>query len=401
MELMTPRILVVDDERQIHASLRLRLGRDYDLTFCFGANEALHTVARERFDLCFADIHMPQMDGLAFIDAARKIDPGLGYVILSAFDSDHNLRRAIPLQVYDFVSKPLPERHEFEGLIPEWIQQTRRRRHERALAQQVDTIASDRDSARLEREIEFVASESARDALLQTTGLLTTIHAHLASATSLATTKARPDAGAQHLTRNLEEARRATDAAISIAERFFGSAYGNRDSSPAFINEGTREAINIALRMDGTEVVNKAVDFREIEPQPSVRGLSGIDFLLMMTPALGAALRLAPANTTIGIDAEHCARLDAVPKTPHLRDYLWMNRKNALGSCPGVAMSIIASAPPLSRSEIDAWFHGNLKPLAALTPRGLQAGILACHGLLAFSLSPQADRFRLILVLPV
>src|SRR5262245_49387372 len=97
IDLMPPRILVVDDEQQIHASLRLRLGASSELVFCQNAREALGKVAQHRFDLCFADIHMPEMDGLKFIDAARKVDPQLGYVVLSAFDTDENLRRTIPL----------------------------------------------------------------------------------------------------------------------------------------------------------------------------------------------------------------------------------------------------------------------------------------------------------------
>ena len=43
-ELLTPRILIVDDERQIHASLRLRLGRDYDLVFVFNGHEAMERI---------------------------------------------------------------------------------------------------------------------------------------------------------------------------------------------------------------------------------------------------------------------------------------------------------------------------------------------------------------------
>src|SRR5688572_17434984 len=109
VDLMPARILVVDDEQQIHASMRLRLGNDHELVFSFGGPDALRKLSQDRFDLCFADIHMPEMDGLRFIDAARTIDPQLGYVVLSAFDTDDNLRRTIPLQVYDFISKPLPE----------------------------------------------------------------------------------------------------------------------------------------------------------------------------------------------------------------------------------------------------------------------------------------------------
>ena len=72
VDVMTPRILIVDDERQIHASIRLRLGRDYELVSCFDAREALERLGQERFDLCLADIHMPHMDGLTFI--ARACD---------------------------------------------------------------------------------------------------------------------------------------------------------------------------------------------------------------------------------------------------------------------------------------------------------------------------------------
>src|SRR5688572_58468 len=118
IQMISPRILVVDDEPQIHASLRLRLEKGNDLAFSFGAKDALTKIASQCFDLCLVDINMPDIDGLRFIDAARKVDAHLGYVVVSAFDTDQNLRRTIPLQVYDFIPKPLPDRQEFEGKIP-------------------------------------------------------------------------------------------------------------------------------------------------------------------------------------------------------------------------------------------------------------------------------------------
>jgi CheY-like chemotaxis protein len=400
VELMTPRILVVDDERQIHASLRLRLGRDYDLVHCLDARDALEKLSQERFDLCFADIHMPHMDGLTFIDAARERDPGLGYVVLSAFDTDENLRRAIPLQVYDFIPKPLPEKHGFEGRIPGWVGQTRGRRRERDLAQQAQAIAVDRDSARLERDVEFVASETARDALLQTASLLTTIHAQLVGAATLLAARPKTDPGVTQLARILEEGRKTADAAMTAAEGFFDSAYGSRDSSPALINEGIRHALGIATRMTRADSANKAIDFRAFNDRLAVRGLSGIEFLLMLVPALGVALASAPANTTVGIHSEYFSRLEFVLKDPRLRDYAWVNRRNATGSQAGALISISASAPALTRGEIDAWLRGEHAPFAAITPRGLTAGIQKSRGLLGLSLAPRADQFRLILALP-
>ena len=399
--MVTPRILVVDDERQIHASLRLRLGKQYDLVCCVDAKSALLALAKDRFDLCLVDIHMPEMDGLAFIEAAQRVDSALGYVVLSAFDSSDNLRRTIPLRVYEFVGKPLPERDGFEARIPEWIDRTRAQRRDQALARHAGAINHDLDVARMEREVELVASETARDALLQAANLLTTIHAHLVSATAMAAVRARTDSSAAQLLRNLEEARKTAEAASSVAAGFFDSAYASRDSAPALIDSGMREAIGIAERISQAEAANKAVDFIPFEMRRPIEGLSGIDFLLMMVPVIGAALTLTHAGTTVSVRGQHLTRLDAALKDPQLRSHLWVNRKHALTSHAAVLLSVVTSAPPLARSEIEAWFRGEAGPLATVSARGLLTGLEKCRGLLALSLAPQAKQFSLILVLPV
>lgn len=401
MALVTPRILVVDDERQIHASLRLRLGKDYDLVCCSDARDALQTVAKERFDLCFVDIHMPGMDGFAFIEAAQRSDSGLGYVVLSAFDSGENLRRTIPLHVLDFIGKPLPERHGFEARIPEWIERTRARRREQKLAQHAGTIHRDLDSARVERDVELVASETARDALLQTANLLTTIHAQLVSATSAAEARAKADAAGLHLFRSLDEARRTAAAAATVAESFFNSAYASRDHSPAEIDAGLRHAASIAVRMSRAEEANKAVDHIPLPDRVSVTALSGIEFLLMMVPALAAALTLTSVNTTVGVRSQHLMRLEAFSKDPRFRAHLWINRKNALMSNAGVLISITASGTPFTRAQAEGWLKGEDGPLATVSPRGLIAGLQKSRGLVAISLSPQSGQFQLAIGLPV
>jgi len=399
-DLATPRILVVDDETQIHASLRLRLGKTCDLVCCTSARAALQTLARERFDLCLVDIHMPEMNGLAFIEAAELSDPALGHVIISAFDSDENLRRAIPLNVFDFITKPFPERHAFEARVPEWIARTRARRHEQSLAQRAGALNEALDSARLEREVEFVASETARDALLQTAGLLTTIHAHLVSAVMSISAKAKNDPSLTPLLRNLDEARKTADAASSVAGGFFDSAYGSRDSSPALVDPGLRHAAAIAARMCNADTANKAIDFVPLDVRVPVRSLSGIEFLLTMVPGIAAALTIAPPDTTIGISGQHLGRMDVATKDSSLRDYLWLNRRAAPGNQPGVLIMFAASAPAFSRPEAEAWLGSEYHPLAKVTPRGLITGVQKCRGLLGLAISPAAEQWRLALVLP-
>jgi len=398
--LVTPRILVVDDERQIHASLRLRLAKHYELVCCFDPGAALRTLEQGRFDLCFVDIHMPQMNGLDFIEAAQRVDPALGCVVLSAFDSCENLRRTIPLQVFDFVGKPLPERDGFEARIPEWIDRTRTQRRDQALARQAGIINQDLDVARMEREVELVASETARDALLQTANLLTTIHVHLVSAAAMAAVRAKSDPSATQLWRNLEEARKTAEAAATVAAGFFDSAYASRESAPALIDSGVRDATGIAVRISHAELANKVVDFVPFDGRMALHGLSGIDFLLMMVPAIGAALTLADAKTTVSVRGQHLSRLDAALRDPLLRSHLWVNRKHALISRPSVLITVTATAAALSRPQADAWFEGGGGPLATVSSRGLLAGLEKCRGLLALALSPHAKQFSLVLVLP-
>ncbi len=400
VDVMTPRILIVDDERQIHASIRLRLGRDYELVSCFDAREALERLGQERFDLCLADIHMPHMDGLTFIARARETDPALGYVVLSAFDSDENLRRAIPLQVFDFIGKPLPEREGFERRIPEWVDRTRRQRQDHQLAASSRTVAHDLASAQLAHEVELVASETARDALLQTANLLTTIHAHLVTAIAVLAPRVRSDPTGSQLLRNLDAARNTADAAVSVAEGFFNSAYASRDSSPAFIGAGLRHAIDIARRMSRADEHNQAIDFGPFDEHTVARGVSGIDFLLMMVPAIGAALASAPVNTTVRIDATHLTRLESILKEAASKQLLWVNRKHAPISQPAVQITISSPAPALTRPEFEAWLKGEPTRLASIAPRGLIAGLQKSHALLGIATAPAAPQFRITLALP-
>jgi len=400
-ELLTPRILIVDDERQIHASLRLRIGAACELVSAFDARDALARIRQTRFDLCITDIHMPRMDGLAFIDAARGLDPGLGFVVLSAFDTEDNLRRAIPLSVYDFLAKPLGSRAELEERLGGWIERTRERRREQELARAAGTIADDRDAARLERDVEVVVSETAREVLRQNAGLLTTIHAHLISAATQLAPRSRADPGLALILRGLEEARKTADAAMAATGGFFDSSYGSRDASPAQPNEGIRHAIDIAQRSGRAEAEGKRVDFRPADSAAIVRGLSGIDFLLMAIPAIGAALTCAAPGTTVGIQLEFAPRLDAVTRDPRRRRLLWINRRRAVSSHPVMVVVISADGPSLTPTEVEDWLKGEHAALTAITPRGLLSGIAKCRGALGAAVAPDATKFQLLLVLPV
>ena len=398
-QIINPRILVVDDERQIHASLRLRLAANHEVVCCADPRVALAHVKQESFDLCFVDLHMPAMTGLQFVEAARTIDAGLGFVILSGHGTEENLRRAIPLQVYDFILKPLPDRAGFEQRLPEWISRTKARRKEMALLESSATLVQDLGTAQIERDIEFTASESARDALLQSANLLTTIHALVASACQSIDSREKQDAGLRMIGRSLHEARRATEAATTITESFFDSAYANRDASLAILGAGLRQASEICLRWTRSEHDRKNVDSVVQESNAIVRGLSGIELLLLLIPPLSAALEVSAPGTTVQVRSEGCLRLDAVPRALHTREFLWVNRRNAMHSHPGVLLGIRSSAGALDRAELTAWLEA--RPCRINLPvRGLLHGLAKCKGMMGFSVAPTHGYFEIVLALP-
>jgi hypothetical protein len=341
------------------------------------------------------------MDGLSFIAAARRIDPALSYVIFSGFDHDENLRRAIPLQVLEFLSKPLPERSKFERVLPEWIEHTRNRRKEIALAGNAAVLVRDLELALIEREVEATASEFAREALFQTAGMLTTAQALLLNAAHVIEPALKTDPKFSQASRILREARYQVDAAATTTDEYFGSAYANRDSSAAIVDRCCRHAITIARRLVGAVCDQEAVDHRTLGREITVAGLTGMDFLLLLVPAIVQALRLATPGTTSRVQCDSLARLDEAYRGMRGQDFMWINRRNALLSSPSILISILVNADALLESEATNWLKGHTSERLKTSIRGLIKGIQKGKGLAGVAIRPNCQRFEILVALPI
>jgi sigma-B regulation protein RsbU (phosphoserine phosphatase) len=108
-----PKILVVDDEPDVELLIRRafrRKVRDGELSIVFALNgvEALARLREEPdIDMVLSDINMPQMDGLTLLDQLAKVDPSIKAVIVSAYGDMRNIRTAMNLGAFDFVTKPI------------------------------------------------------------------------------------------------------------------------------------------------------------------------------------------------------------------------------------------------------------------------------------------------------
>ncbi len=112
------RILVVDDEPDLEPLVLQRMRRAirsgrYEFLFAQNGVEALQALGNDDdIDMVLSDINMPQMDGLALLSHIPEVAPDVQAVIISAYGDMKNIRAAMNLGAFDFVTKPV----DFEDL---------------------------------------------------------------------------------------------------------------------------------------------------------------------------------------------------------------------------------------------------------------------------------------------
>ena len=83
----TRRVLVVDDEPQVRATVREALALEgYEVTEASNGAEALALLTTAQPDAIVLDLWMPVMDGWAFRRAQRATHPDIPVIVMSALD---------------------------------------------------------------------------------------------------------------------------------------------------------------------------------------------------------------------------------------------------------------------------------------------------------------------------
>ncbi len=101
------RLLVVDDERSMRELLSIVLRREgYDVTLAENGRAALDRLERGRFDLLISDIKMPDMSGVDVLREAKRIDPDIVGIMITAFAAADTAIEAMRLGAHDYLSKP-------------------------------------------------------------------------------------------------------------------------------------------------------------------------------------------------------------------------------------------------------------------------------------------------------
>jgi two-component system response regulator PilR (NtrC family) len=100
------RILVVDDELSLRQMLSFALRREgYDVTTAEDGRTALQALEDGVFDVVITDVRMPELSGVDLLREARRLDPSVSIIMMTAYGSKETVLEALRLGATDYVEK--------------------------------------------------------------------------------------------------------------------------------------------------------------------------------------------------------------------------------------------------------------------------------------------------------
>jgi CheY-like chemotaxis protein len=106
----SPRILIVDDQRQVRRMLRLSLelsGREYEVVEAKSGEEAMQVLSEAAVALVVTDLRLPGISGLELLEEVKRDNPQAAAILITGHPTDEVRTRAESLGVISFLRKPI------------------------------------------------------------------------------------------------------------------------------------------------------------------------------------------------------------------------------------------------------------------------------------------------------
>lgn len=105
-------ILVVEDKESMRRMLYETLRNEgYEVEACSKGEEGLKLLKLRAFQLLLTDLRLPGMDGVAVVREAKKVDPLLAAIVMTAYGSIESAVAAMKEGAYDYIQKPFDTDH--------------------------------------------------------------------------------------------------------------------------------------------------------------------------------------------------------------------------------------------------------------------------------------------------
>ena len=105
------RVLLADDHPVVREGLAAMINRRPDMTVIAEASngrEAVHLFRLRNPDVALVDLRMPEMDGIEVIGDLRREFPAASIIVLTTFDDDEDIYRALRAGAKGYLLKDAP-----------------------------------------------------------------------------------------------------------------------------------------------------------------------------------------------------------------------------------------------------------------------------------------------------
>jgi len=100
-------VLIVEDELRLRNMLNQALKEmGFNATLAPTAEAAAKLLAQRTFDIMMLDLNLPGMDGIEFLEGVRERHKDIQVIILTGFGDLEAAKKAIHLDVVEFLTKP-------------------------------------------------------------------------------------------------------------------------------------------------------------------------------------------------------------------------------------------------------------------------------------------------------
>jgi len=108
------KILLADDDAALRKVVQFKLKqRGYEVTATADGEEALSALRESRYELLLSDMRMPKLNGLDLLKQAKKVQPDIEVILMTAFAAVSQAVEAVKLGAFDYLTKPFDDDHLF------------------------------------------------------------------------------------------------------------------------------------------------------------------------------------------------------------------------------------------------------------------------------------------------
>ncbi len=111
------RILLVDDDAALRRILQFKLTQHgFEVTPAANGEEAISLIRSNLFDLVLSDMKMPKLGGIELLEQAKRLQPNIHVILMTAFAAVPQAVQAVKLGAFDYLTKPFEDDQLFTAI---------------------------------------------------------------------------------------------------------------------------------------------------------------------------------------------------------------------------------------------------------------------------------------------